>query len=205
MPELAKETVSLFAYLLPGFLAAWVMYGLTSQTKPSQFERVVQALIFNFIIQSLLPVIQSLCLSVGDLFFVRSWDNVSEQIATLLMALLLGVALAYCTNTDYLHNWLRSNGFTTRTSYPSEWFGVFSQKVRYVVLHFMDGRRLYGWPKEWPNESDRGHFYVMQPIWLSSDDNVEPIELINVDGLLVSVKDVKWIEFMKETTGENQE
>lgn len=58
MPELAKDTVALFAYLLPGFVTAWVIYGLTSQTKPSQFERVVQALIFTFIIQASMPIVE---------------------------------------------------------------------------------------------------------------------------------------------------
>lgn len=204
MPELAKDSVALFAYLLPGFLAAWVLYGLTSQTKPSQFERVVQALIFTFIIQALLPLAQSVCLAAGEIYVVRAWDKASEQIATLLLALLLGILLAYYTNTDSLHVWLRNKGLTTRTAYPSEWFGVFSQRVRYVVLHFNDERRLYGWPKEWPNESEKGHFYIMQPMWLSVDENSKPIELPGVDGLLVSAKDVKWVEFMNDATEENQ-
>ena len=201
MPELAKDSVALFAYLLPGFLTAWVLYGLTSQTKPSQFERVVQALIFTFIIQSLLPLVQSICLAVGEIYVVRAWDNASEQIATFVLALFLGILLAYYTNKDSLHVWLRNKGLTTRTSYPSEWFGVFSQRVRYVVLHFNDERRLYGWPKEWPNESDKGHFYVMQPMWLSDD---EKIELPGIDGLLVSAKDVKWVEFMNDVSEENK-
>jgi len=204
MPELAKDSVALFAYLLPGFLAAWVLYGLTSQTKPSQFERVVQALIFTFIIQALLPLVQSICLAAGEIYVVRAWDKASEQIATFLLALLLGILLAYYTNTDSLHVWLRNKELTTRTSYPSEWFGVFSQRVRYVVLHFNDERRLYGWPKEWPNESDKGHFYIMQPMWLSDDENARPIELPGVDGLLVSAKDVKWVEFMNDASEENK-
>lgn len=204
MPELAKDSVALFAYLLPGFLAAWVLYGLTSQTKPSQFERVVQALIFTFVIQALLPLVQSICLAAGEIYVVRAWDKASEQIATFLLALLLGILLAYYTNTDSLHVWLRNKELTTRTSYPSEWFGVFSQRVRYVVLHFNDERRLYGWPKEWPNESDKGHFYIMQPMWLSDDENAKPIELPGVDGLLVSAKDVKWVEFMNDASEENK-
>lgn len=118
MPELAKDSVALFAYLLPGFLAAWVLYGLTSQTKPSQFERVVQALIFTFVIQALLPLVQSICLAAGEIYVVRAWDKASEQIATFLLALLLGILLAYYTNTDSLHVWLRNKELTTRTSYP---------------------------------------------------------------------------------------
>jgi hypothetical protein len=200
MPELAKDTVALFAYLLPGFLTAWVLYGLTSQTKPSQFERVVQALIFTFIIQASMPVVEWVCCAVGDIYSLHPWDNASEQFATFVVALALGIVLAFYTNTDVLHEWLRGKGFTTRTSYPSEWFGVFSQRVRYVVLHFNDERRLYGWPKEWPNESDKGHFYLMQPIWLLEDGSELPLP--DVEGLLVSAKDIKWVEFMNDTNKE---
>jgi len=39
--EITKDFIILVTYLLPGFLAAWVFYGLTSPPKPSQFERVV--------------------------------------------------------------------------------------------------------------------------------------------------------------------
>lgn len=57
MPEeMSKEVVLVLVYLLPGFLAAWVFYGLTSHPKPSQFERVVQAVIFTFVIQTLIPL-----------------------------------------------------------------------------------------------------------------------------------------------------
>ena len=50
MPELSKDVVALLQYLAPGFIMAWVYYGLTSHAKPSQFERVVQALIFTVVL-----------------------------------------------------------------------------------------------------------------------------------------------------------
>ena len=53
MPEISKEVVSLLIFLMPGFLSAWVIYGLTSHTKPVQFERVVQALIYTVSIKAM--------------------------------------------------------------------------------------------------------------------------------------------------------
>ena len=49
----SSETVKILAFLLPGFVAAAVFYSLTSHPKPSQFERVVQALVFTAIVQGL--------------------------------------------------------------------------------------------------------------------------------------------------------
>ncbi len=200
MPEISKESVSIFGYLLPGFLAAWVLYGLTSGPKPSQFERVVQALIFTFVVHALLHPLQNMLLFVGKNFFaLRPWDDVSRDLARLFLALLLGLILAIYTNTDSIHKWFRDKGLTTRTSYPSEWFSVFSKTVTFVVLHLSDERRLYGWPKEWPNEPDKGHFYIMQPSWIQPDG--AQLDLPGVHGLLVASKDVKWVEFVGKPEG----
>ena len=195
MLDLAADSITLFSYLLPGFLAAWVLYGLTSDPKPSQFERVVQALIFTFAVHTLLPFSRELILFLGkNVCELRPWDDAAVNLTKIALALSLGFLLAWYTNTDGIHKRLRDIGITTRTSYPSEWFGVFSNVVTFVVLHFNDGRRLYGWPKEWPNESDKGHFFIMQACWIG--ENGEQIELEEVHGLLIPANEVKWVEFV---------
>ena len=194
--ELAKDFVLLLTYLLPGFLAAWVFYGLTSHPKPSQFERVVQALIFTFIIQILIPPCRWTLEHLGQILPIRPWDKVAEGSTSLMLAIVFGATLAYFTNNDSVHKWLRKIGFTTRTSHPSEWYCVLAEKVTFVILHLRDGRRLYGWPKEWPVEPDRGQFYIMQPSWIQDDGS--QVDLPQLDGVLVSAKDVRWIEFIAE-------
>lgn len=193
--ELANNFVEILTYLMPGFVAAWVFYGLTSHSKPSQFERVVQALIFTVIIQGLTPIFQWLLELIGQVMALRPWDKSAENFVAFCVGVGIGALLAFCTNNDTLHGLLRGRGFTTRTSHPSEWFYVFSKKVTYVVLHMCDGRRLYGWPKEWPIESDKGQFYIMEPSWI--DDKGKSIELVQLDGILINAKDVQWVEFMK--------
>ncbi|WP_445370305.1 DUF6338 family protein [Methylomonas sp. HW2-6] len=200
MPELEKEAIALLVFLLPGFVSAWVLYGLTSQVKPSQFERIIQALIFTFVVQALIPPAKSALCFFGKFVQLGVWDQSAENFVRLVIAIIIGVLLAYYINTDSFHKKLRRVGFTTRTSFPSEWVGVFSEHIAYIVLHFKDGRRLYGWPKEWPTQYDKGHFYIMQPIWLGDDGST--IELKNVDGILVNVADIKWVEFMNNIDGE---
>jgi len=145
MPDsLARDVVLLLTYLLPGFLAAWVFYGLTSHPKPSQFERVVQALIFTFIIQTLIPPSRWLLEQAGQVIAIRPWDRIAEGLCSLMLAIAFGTILAYCTNTDAIHKLFRKIGFSTRTSHPSEWYYALSTKITFVVLHLIDGRRLYG-------------------------------------------------------------
>lgn len=194
--ELTKDFIILVTYLLPGFLAAWVFYGLTSHPKPSQFERVVQALIFTFIIQIFIPPCRWVLEQIGNVVALRPWDRAAEGLTSLSLAIILGVILAYFTNTDSAHKWLRKIGFTTRTSHPSEWYCVLSEKVTFVILHLRDGRRLYGWPKEWPVEADKGQFYIMLPSWIKSDGT--QIDLPQLDGVLVSASDVRWVEFIEK-------
>lgn len=193
--ELPQDVVLVLTYLLPGFLSAWIYYGLTSHPKPSQFERTVQALIFTFIVQLIVPLVAWFLIAAGRFVSFREWDKASEVLASGIVAIALGALLAWATNSDTIHKWLRQRGFTTRTSHPSEWFCVFSQNVTFVVLHFCDGRRLYGWPKEWPIQPDSGQFYVMLPSWIGIDG--AEIALTGVDGVLVNARDVQWVEFVK--------
>jgi hypothetical protein len=191
---LSSEAVALLTFLMPGFAAAWVFYGLTSHPKPAQFERIIQALILTFIVQALVPCVRWLLVIVGQVWTVGAWSDATHTFVAVLLALLLGVALAYVVNKDSAHKWLRSKGFTARTSHPSEWYSVLSQKPTFVILQLLDGRRLYGWPKEWPIERDRGQFYIQLPSWI--DDEGQDIPLPQLDGVLIDVKDVSWVELM---------
>ncbi|WP_222566005.1 DUF6338 family protein [Novilysobacter antarcticus] len=195
MAELQTEAIKLLTYLLPGFTAAWLFYGLTSHQKPSQFERVVQALIFTFVVQVLLQPLSWLLLLIGKNIPIGSWGKGAELFCSLVLALALGGFVAYFTNNDSFHKLLRRWGFTSRTSHPSEWFCAFTDHVTYVILHLRDGRRLYGWPKEWPIDPQQGQFYIQVPSWIG--DDAEAVDLPQLDGILVHVKDVEWVEFMR--------
>jgi chromate transport protein ChrA len=122
MPELSKETAALLHYLLPGLLAAWVFYGLTSHEKPSHLERVIQALIFTFLVQAVLPIVQWSLEFIGTWRAICPWGGASETLTSAFIAVLLGASLAYLSNKDSFHKWLRSKGITTRASHPAEWF-----------------------------------------------------------------------------------
>lgn len=52
MGETSKDVLTLLTQLMPGFLTAWVVYGLTTYTKPPQFERVIQAVIYSFLVNA---------------------------------------------------------------------------------------------------------------------------------------------------------
>ncbi len=196
MENLATDVVQLLRYLLPGFLSAWVFYGFTSFVKPSQFERIVQALIFTLVVQVLVYLYKNAVFYLSQFCVVGTWSQDTELVVSVILATLTGFLFAFFANNDKFHSVIRKIGITRETSYPSEWYGEFSNKVTYVVLHLEGERRLYGWPKEWPSSPEKGHFSMQQASWLTQDGE---IPLTDVETILVSVNDVKMVEFMKQT------
>lgn len=94
--------------------------------------------------------------------------------------------LSYCSRTGEVSN---------RSSQPSEWCGVFCKYPMYVTLHYKDDRRLYGWPEVWPSDPEKGHFFIVFPVWLHGES---PAPMPEVEGILVDVRDVKHVEFVKD-------
>jgi len=197
MSDITKDLIELLQYLLPGFVTAWIFHGLTSFSRPSQFERVIQALIFTLFVQSFIYAAKALTLVVSVYGYSMEWSNSVEVVSSLIVAILLGFVLSHYTNNDKIHAWLRKKKITKESSYPSEWFGAFLKNITYVVLHFVDGRRLYGWILEWPSEQGKGHFLLTDVVWLDEDNNEKP--LVGVERILVDSADVKMVEFMKKS------
>lgn len=211
--ELAsKELVGIISYLLPGFLAAWIFHGLTAHPKAQPFERVVQALIFTAILQGVVSIVRWFFVLAGHVAVVGQWTENVSLVWSLLWAVVLGVAAAGIANNDVIHNWLRFRdwrlrktapsgedrkwAWTHRTSHPSEWFSAFSHhNRRYIILHLKDGRRLYGWPDEWPDACDRGHFVVSECEWLLPTGERAPFH--QVESMLIPATSVEFVEFLK--------
>ncbi|WP_075285907.1 DUF6338 family protein [Xanthomonas campestris] len=198
MDNLFCEATPLLMFLLPGFLSAWIFYGLTSHPKPSQFERTVEALVFTFVVQGATKILKMGLIAAGQTLSVGNWTSDTQTIWSIVVAGALGVGVAAAVNKDTFHSWLRRQGFTSRTSHPSEWFCILDSNPAYVILQLQDGRRLTGWPKEWPVSPSSGQFYVQQPAWITEEGAL--VELVTLDGIIIHATDVRWVEvFPKET------
>lgn len=205
MDGIAKDTITLLQYLLPGFLAAWVFYALTSFPKPSQFERVVQALIFTLIAQALVFVERAVLLQPGRFIQLGTWNSDSDIVASTITGIVVGLLASFAANNDTLHWYLRKFRITRETSYPSQWYRAFLKGETYIVLHLKDERRIYGWPQEWPSDPSKGHFVLQKTSWL---DGTEDVPMKGVETVVVNVQDVEIVEFMelpKESSNDGTE
>ena len=177
-------------FLLPGFVAVAIFYSLTSHPKPDSFERAILALIFTFIVQAIVQVLVS--------FKEPTQQNSYDLVLLALVAIVVGVIATYCYNHDWPHRFFRILNITREDSYPSEWYSAFSQyKDFYVVIHLYDGRRLYGWPTEWPSKPAEGHFHLEDAEWMN--ESADSKNTKSVKSLLIPVTDVQIVEFVTQS------
>jgi len=203
MSLIAKDLPSLVFMLLPGFMAAGVFYTLTSHPKASEFERLIQALIFTSILKALTITLRGIFLVLGSVHPVAPWTSDVELVWSIVLSVPLGALFAWLANTDKFHRLARLINLSSRTSYPSEWYGAFTRQKRWVLLHLADGRRIYGWAEEWPDQPDKGHFVLDQPEWLL--DNNERAPMFRVERFMLPAAEVKMVEFLKENAEVTQD
>lgn len=194
MIDVAKDAISLAEHLLLGFVAAWIFYGLTAYPKPSTFERTVQALILTAIIRVIVIPIRASLLGVGAVVSIGSWTAQVEFVWSALVAVSVGHMLAWGANSNKYHSLLGKCKITSRTSWPSQWFSAFHCNNRYVTLHTKCGRRLRGWPAQWPDLPESGHFLMQKPEWLLDDNTAVPV--LTDEFILISGTNVEMVEFL---------
>jgi len=192
-----NDFLLILQYLLPGLLAGWVFDALTSFEKQSNFDKIVRALIFTVLIQAFVFIIYSALKHLGGVFVIGAWSENIRLIWSIVSAFALATIFSFFANNDYAHWVLRKLRVTRETSYPSEWYCAFTKNC-YLVLHLVEGRRLYGWPREWPSYPNSGHFVMQSCSWLVIDEDgkQEQMYLDGVDRVLVRACDVLMVEYM---------
>lgn len=193
-----SDVIATLTFLLPGFISAWILYALTSFPRPGEFERVVQALIFTVVIQVAVLGVQHSAYMIGSRWAAWGpWTKDTAVLWSLIVAVVFGLFATYCTNNDLIHRYLRKFQITLEMSYPSEWYGSFSQNPVFVVLHLTGGRRIYGWPVEWPSAPHKGHFSLELAEWLVEENGQNKrVELTGVRNILIPATEVEMVEFM---------
>lgn len=197
MDSLVKEVIPLLQYLIPGFLTAWIFYSFTAFKRPDTFGQIVQALIFTYVIQMFVGLIESLALWFGEnVHSFGQWTTITKSLWSGLVALGLGGLSCYLACNDNLHRWLRDRKITKKTSHPTEWYGAFTEFPRFIVLHLVDERRVYGWPLHWPTEPKEGQFVIQDPSWLNEDGSET---LLGAELFTIDASRVQWVEFTEKT------
>ncbi|HBT88534.1 MAG TPA: hypothetical protein DEB50_08730 [Desulfobacter sp.] len=54
---------------------------------------------------------------------------------------------------------------------------------------------MYGWPKQYPDDPQKGHFLIEEAAWLLDDGSSVP--LYSVKQLLIPTSEIEYVEFVK--------
>jgi hypothetical protein len=195
----SSDILALLYRLLPGFITAAIVYNFTPRTKGGAFERVIEALVYTLLVQILVAPTKWLLLWAGQSWPIAQWTDSSAMTVAVLWAVVLGCFMARWLNREEYPAVLAKLLGSSRTPLPSEWYNALKHNSRWVVLHLHDGRRIYGWAIAWPDSPGEGYFQMTGMEWLGPDDERIPAD--RTASLLVSVADIRMVEFVKDTDG----
>jgi hypothetical protein len=200
--------IHLLLVLLPGFLAAWIVSSLTIGQTRSEFDKVIEALVYSFIVYAICVVI----FGFTDLGAFLAQDNFSDSLiqqakwpilTSLILSVALGLALSWSITNDKITNGLRALGITARSSRASVWSDVFHTVDGYVLIEFDDGRRLMGWPQHFSDTPEDGSLFLTRAAWIEEDNARVEIE---GPGILVTKNlPIQTIMFLNGITNEEPE
>jgi hypothetical protein len=201
LPELPKqELYQILVALLPGFVAAWVFHGLTAHRKASPFERVIHALIFTAFIFPTVSLIDFEAHRIGNRMD-QPWGEWTQSTTVPAVSLAVGIGygllFSFLANMNFVHWLLGWVWLTKRTSFPSEWYSVLIKR-RFIYLQLKNGRRIYGWPQEFPDYPDSGYFALEKAAWIvespTNPNTFESVPLTATYLILIPAAEVCFVE-----------
>jgi Family of unknown function (DUF6338) len=200
--KIGFETLSILAFLIPGFLSSLILDHAVFRKPRDTAGTIIEALIFSFIIYVILAAVSGkspVTLAehkVGDAKEYSIQFQASMMIWLLILSFVLPLLMAFCINNDLTTGILRKLRISHGTSRASTWLDVLSSEERYIIVNFVDGRRLHGWPMYYANSPDEACLYVYNPAWIDGSHYVE----LNIHGLFLVKKDlIETIEFTNVT------
>lgn len=178
----------LFLYLLPGFLGAVVYDYLVERQKPTNFDRIIEALVLTLVSSVLAHVGFDVAL-LPDIAISK--DTSLTQILNVflsvnifyisLCAVGISIVFALINNHNILYRILNITRLTYKNGDGDVWYDTFYRHRKYwVSIKFSDNRILIGWPQYYSFTGQPRELFVADATWWEPD----------ADGVLVSV-DVK--------------
>ena len=194
--NISGETLAVFLLLMPGFLASAVLNAIVVRSTKDRIGNIIEALVLSFVIYAILtPFGRSpVDLEVTSAGVYRPFVTPEHLPWAMGLAVVLALLLGFSITNDYHMKLLRKIKITSSTARINTWLDIFIDQRRYVVVTFVDGRRLFGWPEYYSNDTTEGLLYVSDPAWIGDDDEYTDL---GVHGILLTNKDsIESIVFM---------
>lgn len=198
------RVLQILIFLIPGFISAKILDTLIVRKEGNEFEKIVEALIFSMLIYTIYSVVSgkgSIIINQDEANITYSFESRSFLwlgLFSISIPLLLGL---FITN-DWHMKLARKLKISKKTARKSTWWDVFSDKNNhYVIINFVDKRRLFGWPEYYSNHPDNKYIYLKNPAWIKFKDEEEgEFVYLKIDGILITpdqkIESIEFIENM---------
>jgi len=182
MPD-KLEALGVLLVLLPGFCSAYVIQQLCVRRKQTELDKVVEALLFSFLLFLVTLPFFGYALPV-------SWHPVATKDGTaytiafnarylwtlFLLAIGVGAVYAVNINRDLALRIFRWIGITERTARYSIWNDVFQDvPLSYLQVELSDGRIVVGYLRYYSDDPEEASIFLEDAAWLTEDGEI-PID-----------------------------
>jgi len=175
--------LQVFLILLPGFSAAYFVQALATRRSQSDFERVVEVLVFSFFIYvCFVPLNQgNLPFRIkhdpsGQIEETVLWEPRQLLVLALVTAVFSLLAITYVRHDG--NRIFRAIGLTERTTRNSIWNDILEHEAidnQPIQVELGDGRNVLGVLLYYSDVSEEGSLYLTQAAWVDSQGATVPI------------------------------
>lgn len=201
MKDISLDALAVLIVLLPGFLAARLVQSFANRSKQSDFDKVVEALVYTFVIYLLyslwgqgLPIDWKVTKDAADVEHYLVEFH-SRRLLT-IGAIAIGLALLAITDANHdlsgrLLRFLRLSRHTTR---PTIWSDSFHEYGGVVQVELKDGRQVVGWLTRYSSDPQESALFLSRAHWL--DDNAGSIPIPGKGILLTKASGITNVMFL---------
>ncbi|MDR3450000.1 MAG: DUF6338 family protein [Alphaproteobacteria bacterium] len=174
--DILKEdngSVLLFLYLLPGFLGSLIYDYLVEREKPSNFERIIDALVLTFVsVLIVLMIFKTGSFSKDAASDIVHFIGNGGILYVVLCAVSLSIIFAILNNHDVIYFCLNKVGLTYKNGGWDVWQDTFYKHRKYwVSVRYKDGRCLIGWPKFYSPTGKPRELFIADATWWRRDSS----------------------------------
>ena len=197
------QTFQIFLFLIPGLIASVIMNAMVVRKNQSQLTKLIEALIFSLLIY----VTFSGFAKNGNIFIISDFETpgliyeFKSLIGILLLSLFYGVLFGGLIHYDVLLNCLRTVKLTKKTAESSVWYDVFKKEKCYIVINFVDGYRLKGYPRHFSDDPDKPYIYLQDSSWVVYNKKTKKQTLVPLNRgeiFITPEMKIEYIEFLNQ-------
>lgn len=203
--------LQLLLMLLPGFFAAYVVQALATRRQQSDLERVIEALVFSFIIYVSYSAVMSgsLPFSVVHDASGKVEDSVvwqPQHLAGLVAVTLVFTSLSVVYARLDGNRILRRIRLTERTTNNSIWNDIFEHEAtrdQVVQVELGDKRSVIGILLYYSDAAEDCSLFLKQASWVDADGSTIPI--LGQGILLTKASDIRSVSLLAKPAAKAEE